>query len=90
MATAHSIEGLTADGTEAKPGTAAADPKVLPLGSRIQVIGAGPYSGAYTITDTGPAVKGREIDIYVRSNAEAKKFGRKRVKVIILKRGEPR
>ena len=90
MATAHSIEGLTADGTLAKPGTAAADLKVLPLGSRIQVIGAGQYSGVYTITDTGPAVKGNEIDLYVRSNAEAVKFGRRRVKVIILKRGEPR
>ena len=90
MATAHSIEGQTADGTRAKPGTAAADPKVLPLGTRIQVIGAGAYSGHYTITDTGPAVKGREIDLYMTSNAAAKKFGRQRVKVIVLKRGEPR
>jgi 3D (Asp-Asp-Asp) domain-containing protein len=90
MATAHSIEGQTADGTRAKPGTAAADPNVLPLGTRIHVIGAGSYSGHYTITDTGPAVKGREIDLYMSSNAEAKKFGRQRVKVIVLKRGESR
>jgi 3D (Asp-Asp-Asp) domain-containing protein len=90
MATAHSIEGQTADGTHARPGTAAADPKVLPLGTRIHVIGAGAYSGHYTITDTGPAVKGREIDLYMSSNAAAKRFGRQRVKVIVLRRGQPR
>jgi 3D (Asp-Asp-Asp) domain-containing protein len=90
MATAHSIEGQTANGTLAKPGTAAADPRVLPLGTRIHVFGAGRYSGHYTITDTGPAVKGREIDLYMASNTEAKRFGRRRVKVIVLKRGEGR
>jgi 3D (Asp-Asp-Asp) domain-containing protein len=89
-ATAHSIEGITADGTLAKPGTAAADPKVLPLGTRIRVSGAGAYSGVYTITDTGRAVKGNIIDLYVTSAAAARKFGRRRVKVVILKLGEGR
>lgn len=84
FATAHSEEGTTAAGSRSRPGTAAADPNVLPLGSRIRVTGAGPYSGVYTIEDTGRAIKGNEIDIYMRSGAEAKKFGRRRVRVRVL------
>ena len=87
-ATAHSVEGETASGTLARPGTVAADPRVLPLGSRIRVSGAGGYSGVYTVTDTGRSIKGREIDLYMPSNAEAKKFGRQTVKVTVLQYGE--
>ena len=64
----------------------AADPSVLPLGSRIRVHGAGAYSGVYTVTDTGPAVNGHEIDIFMPDGAEAKRFGRRRVQVEILER----
>src|SRR5947208_1525704 len=70
-ATAHSVEGTTAKGTVAHEGVVAADPAVLPLGSRIRVTGAGPYSGVYVVTDTGGKVNGRHIDLYLRNNAEA-------------------
>jgi 3D (Asp-Asp-Asp) domain-containing protein len=59
----------------------------LPLGSRVRITGAGAYSGAYVVKDTGPAVKGREIDIYMRSGEEARKFGRRRVTVHVLEWG---
>ena len=85
-ATAYSVTGTTASGMQARPGTVAADPTVLPLGSRIRVHGARAYSGVYTVTDTGPAVKGREIDIFIPDGAEAKRFGRRRVHVEILER----
>ena len=88
IATAHSQKGLTASGTNSHVGTVAADPAVLPLGSHIHVTGAGGYTGEYTVADTGPAVKGRRIDIYMPTPAEAKKFGRQRVKVQIRQRGE--
>jgi 3D (Asp-Asp-Asp) domain-containing protein len=88
FATAHSVEGETAAGTVSRVGTAAADPRILPLGSKIRVLGAGKYSGDYSVEDTGPAVKGREIDIYMKTGAEAKKFGRQKVKVIVLKYGD--
>jgi len=87
MATAHSVEGETAAGTKSRPGVAAADPAVLPLGSRIRVQGAGRYSGVYLVEDTGTAVKGREIDLYMKTAAEAKKFGRQRVRVTVLQYG---
>jgi rare lipoprotein A len=87
-ATAHSVEGITAAGTWSRPGTVAADPAVLPLGSKIRVSGAGNYSGEYSVEDTGSAVKGPHIDIYMKSNAEAKQFGKQRVTVVVLQYGK--
>lgn len=86
-ATAYAIEGRTASGSRARPGVVAADPKVLPLGSRIEVSNAGRYSGEYVVEDTGPAVRGRTIDIYVPSVTEARRFGRRRVQVEVLRHG---
>lgn len=88
IATAHSEEGTAADGTQSRPGKVAADPSVLPLGSRIRVTGGGKYSGDYTVSDTGSKVNGRHIDIYLPSDAEAKQFGKRNVKVQILQKGE--
>jgi len=85
-ATAYSVTGTTASGMQTRRGIVAADPAVLPLGSRIRVHGAGAYSGVYTVTDTGPGVKGLEIDIFIPDGTEAKRFGRRRVHVEILER----
>jgi 3D (Asp-Asp-Asp) domain-containing protein len=65
----------------------ASDPAVLPLGSRIRVHDAGAYSGEYTVQDTGAKIDGREIDIYLADDAEAKRFGKRRVKVEVLRYG---
>jgi len=89
-ATAYSIESKTADGTHAREGIVAADPKVLPLGTRIRVQGAGQYDGQYVVRDTGRAVKGREIDIYLANDGEAKRFGRKSVQVEVVAWGDGR
>ena len=78
----------TAAGTEAHDGTVAADPGILPLGSRIAVTGAPGHNGNYLVTDTGAAVKGMHIDIYVPSTVEAKQFGTKRVRVTVLRIGK--
>lgn len=88
VATAYSVEGTGASGKWSHPGTVAADRSVLPFNSRIRVYGAGAYSGDYTVEDTGARIDGRHIDIYMPSHAEAKKFGRQRVKVVILKYGD--
>lgn len=79
-ATAYCLKGRTAIGSAVRRGIVAADPRVLPLGSRIQ-IDAGSYSGTYTVADTGGAVKGRVLDIWVSSCSEAVRFGRKSVMV---------
>jgi 3D (Asp-Asp-Asp) domain-containing protein len=89
-ATAYSIEGRTASGAPARKGVVAADPDVLPLGSRIRIHGAGHYSGEYVVRDTGAAVQGREIDVYLANDREAKVFGRKHVEVEVLEYGDGR
>jgi len=89
-ARAYAIEGTTASGEETQAGrTIAADPEILPLGTRILVSGAGRYSGEYVVTDTGHHVKGRRLDIFMDSYREAKRFGVRPVTVQILSRGEP-
>jgi 3D (Asp-Asp-Asp) domain-containing protein len=87
-ATAYCIDGQTRSGVETRRGIVAADPRWLPLGSRIRVTGLGRrHNGDYTVADTGPAVQGREIDIYMSSCAAAKRFGRKPARVTVLRRG---
>lgn len=87
-ATAYSDPGdETAVGSTARRGIVAADPSVLPYGTRIRVAGAGEYSGEYTVEDAGRSIKGREIDIHVASAKAAKTFGRKTVDVEVLHRG---
>jgi len=87
-AVAHSVEGKSADGSKSRAGTVAADPNVLPLGSKIRISGAGAYSGEYTVIDSG--VKGNVIDIYMSSSGEARKFGTRKVEVEILEQSRPR
>lgn len=89
-ALAYSIEGKSADGSKSCKGTVAADPNVLPLGSKIRVIGAGAYSGEYTVVDSGGSVKGNVIDIFMTSVREARTFGKKEVEVEILEESHPR
>lgn len=78
----------TASLTAPHEGIVAADPSVLPLGTVIQISGAGTYDGLYLVTDTGRKIDGRHIDIFIPSAAEAKQFGKKIVTVKVLDRGE--
>jgi 3D (Asp-Asp-Asp) domain-containing protein len=87
VATAYSVEGKTATGTRARAGVVAADPDVLPLGTRIRVHDQDGFSGEYEVEDTGRKISGRQIDIYVANDAEAKRFGKRRVRVEVLRRG---
>ena len=82
-ATAYCLKGRTANGGGVRRGIVAADPRVLPLGTRI-FINAGSYSGSYIVADTGGAVRGKVLDVWVPTCAEAVKFGRKKVSVSVL------
>lgn len=82
-ATAYCLQGRTASGGGVRRGIVAADPRVLPLGTRIQ-ISAGAYSGTYTVADTGGAIRGKILDIWVPSCGEAVRFGRKTIAVSIV------
>jgi 3D (Asp-Asp-Asp) domain-containing protein len=86
MATAYSLRGRTASGRMVSKGLIAADPRVLPLGSRVR-LEAGNYSGEYLVADTGGGVKGKHVDIWIPSSREAMKFGRRTVKLTVLSWG---
>lgn len=85
--TAYSGGGVTATGTVPVRdpngiSTIAVDPRVIPLGSLVYVEGYGKAVAA----DTGGAIKGNIVDVYVKSEAEAyNNWGRKyNVPVYIL------
>lgn len=80
VATAYCLRGKTAMGHGVRQGIIAADPRVLRLGSKIFVNGGG-YSGNYLVSDTGGKIKGKRLDIWMASCAEARRFGRRTVTV---------
>jgi 3D (Asp-Asp-Asp) domain-containing protein len=88
-ATAYSLRGRTASGKNVARGIIAADRRVLPIGTRVR-IDAGHYSGEYLVADTGGAVRGRKVDIWVPSNGEAMRFGRRGIKLTVLTQSRPR
>jgi 3D (Asp-Asp-Asp) domain-containing protein len=83
-ATAYCLRGRTAMGHGVRRGIIAADPRVLRLGSRVN-LNAGGYSGQYLVSDTGGKIKGKKIDIWVASCAEARRFGRRTVSLSSLR-----
>ena len=85
-ATAYSITGITKSGVPVAPGHVAADPRVIPLGSMIYV--ESPLmSGIYQVTDTGRLIKGKIIDIFMPNYRKSIEFGRRNVKVKVLRYG---
>lgn len=83
VATAYSLRGRTASGRMVAKGLIAADPRHLPLGSRVR-LDAGSYSGEYLVADTGTLVRGKRIDIWIPTSREAMRFGRRTVKLTVL------
>ena len=83
VATAYSLRGKTASGRMVSRGLIAADPRVLPLGSRVRLDHPG-YSGEYVVADTGGMIRGKRIDIWTPSSSEAMRFGRHTVKLTVL------
>ena len=86
VATAYSLRGRTASGRMVAKGLIAADPRHLPLGSRVR-IEAGTWSGEYLVADTGTRVRGKRIDIWTPSTRDAMRFGRRTVKLTVLSYG---
>jgi len=78
-------------GNPLQVGTISVDPTVIPLGAKVYVEGYDydglPTGGMYaTAADTGSAIKGNKIDIYVPGNkTKALQFGVQQVKIYVLK-----
>lgn len=63
--------------------TVAADRSLIPLWSILEIEGM----GVRIVEDTGSAVKGRHLDVFVKDHETAKKFGVRYVRVRILQKG---
>lgn len=80
-ATAYTYTGYnTASGTRPQYGVVAVDPRVIPLGTRMYIEGYG-YA---TALDTGGAIKGNRIDVFVESESDAHRWGVRSVRVYLL------
>ena len=81
-ATAYCYTGnRTATGTWPSRGTIAVDPTIIPLGTRLFVEGY----GEGIAEDTGGAIQGEIIDLYMLDRNEALSWGRRQVEVRIIK-----
>ena len=84
VATAYTHTGhRTATGTWPSRGTIAVDPRVIPLGSKLHVEGY----GEGIAEDTGGAIQGEIIDLYMESREECITWGRRQVEVRIIEEG---
>jgi 3D (Asp-Asp-Asp) domain-containing protein len=80
-ATAYTWTGnQTATGTWPSRGTIAVDPAIIPLGTRLYVEGY----GEGIAEDTGGAIKGEILDLYMESEDECWSWGRRTVEVRII------
>jgi 3D (Asp-Asp-Asp) domain-containing protein len=88
MATAYCKGLTTASGVAAQRGAIASDPAMLPVGSILELDALdAEQDGLYTVLDTGPELHGRELDIYMWNCNDALRFGRRDVKVTVLRLG---
>lgn len=83
-ATAYCESGKTASTEHTRRHGLAADPRILPLGSRVRISNAGPYSGEYDVIDTGGKIRGRKVDIFIPNIREARRFGKRRVRIEVI------
>ena len=85
-ATAYTGGGITASGLPAQYGRVAVDPRVIPLGSQLYIESEdGSYVYGYAVAaDTGGAIKGNKVDIYLDSYNQAIQFGRRNLRVYVI------
>lgn len=76
--TAYCLKGRTRMGTPVRDGVIAADPRVFPLSSEIDLIVGNDTLGRFRVEDTGLLIKGRILDIWLADCGKARTFGRKR------------
>ena len=81
--TSQGTTGITATGKVAVEGIIAVDPKIIPLGTTVEIKDV----GVFIADDRGGKIKGNRIDIFFDSKEEAKDFGKKGVWLRFLENG---
>lgn len=76
-------KGLTASGTIPREGrTLAADWSIFPKGTTLRFAG---WKVAKVVEDTGSAIIGHRLDVFMDSHEEAKQFGRRKMWVEVVR-----
>ena len=88
--TYYCLQGMTRTDTQVREGIVAADPRVFPLRRHVELTVRGRSLGRFLIADTGSKIKGRTLDIWVPSCAEARRRGRHHATAVLLTRAESR
>ncbi|MEG0856237.1 MAG: SH3 domain-containing protein [Terrisporobacter sp.] len=79
---AYTGDGITATGTVPKYGTIAVDPNVIPYGTKVYIK---ELDKVFTAEDTGGAIKGNTIDIFMPTEANCNAWGIRNITIEILK-----
>ena len=83
--------GITASGNVAEEGkTIGVDPDIIPLGSKVKIVFSDGTEHVYRADDTGSAINGNIIDLYMESHEDALVFGRQTCKVYIQELNDER
>jgi len=82
----HPEYGITYSGTQARPGVVAVDPRVVKLGSKLYIESMDRTAdyGFAKAEDTGSAIKGNRVDLFIENRAQALRYGVRTVKVYVL------
>ncbi len=77
---AYHLRGFTARGTRTQLGTVAVDPRMIPMGSRLYI----PGYGWGRAVDTGGAIQGRKIDVWLPTLSQCLQWGVRDVTVTVV------
>lgn len=77
LVTCYTLRGTGASGRQVGPGSVAVDPSVIPLGRSVHVDGM----GTYRADDTGGAIRGYRLDLWMSSTQQCLNFGKQELHV---------
>lgn len=81
VATAYTGDGITSTGTKPKWGTISVDPSVIPYGTKVYIP---QFDMTFVAEDTGGAIKGNKIDIFMNDETSVYNWGRKTIDIYII------
>ena len=86
--TAYCLQGRTRRGNLVRDGIIAVDRSLFPLGRNVDLFLGPTRYGRFLADDTGGAIKGGRIDVWMEDCARARRFGRRRGYAQLVRRGE--
>jgi 3D (Asp-Asp-Asp) domain-containing protein len=86
--TAYCLQGRTRRGNFVRDGIIAVDRALFPLGRDVDLFIGRKTLGRYLADDTGGAIKGGRIDVWMADCAAARRFGRRRGFAQLVRKSE--